>query len=248
MRELVAQIPDVDAFLALAPEELAAKILFLLRQRRQEMFTAGSLETELWGGFGGAPGPSYSTHRQGDVHLAFAEAWAWLEAQGLLVPAEGTNGTNGWRHLSRRARQMESAADFSDFKVARLIPKEILNSKIADPVWRAVMRGEYDVAVFLAMKAVEIAVRESSGLGDGLVGVKLMRSAFAPEAGPLTDTTAEGGERTARMELFAGAMGSFKNPHSHRDIDLTDPLEAIEAIYLANTLLRIVGGCRTRQA
>jgi hypothetical protein len=45
MRELVAQIPDVDAFLALAPEELAAKILFLLRQRK-EMFTAGSLETE----------------------------------------------------------------------------------------------------------------------------------------------------------------------------------------------------------
>jgi hypothetical protein len=27
MRELVAQIPDVDAFLALAPEELVAKIL-----------------------------------------------------------------------------------------------------------------------------------------------------------------------------------------------------------------------------
>jgi hypothetical protein len=100
MRELVAQIPDVDAFLALAPEELAAKILFLLRQRRQEMFTAGSLETELWGGFGGAPGPSYSTHRQGDVHLAFAEAWAWLEAQGLLVPAEGVQiklGGIGWK-------------------------------------------------------------------------------------------------------------------------------------------------------
>jgi hypothetical protein len=54
MRELVVQIPDVDAFLALAPEELAAKMLFLLRQRRQDMFTAGSLENELWGGFGGA--------------------------------------------------------------------------------------------------------------------------------------------------------------------------------------------------
>jgi len=206
MRELVVQIPDVDVFLALAPEELAAKMLFLLRQRRQDMFTAGNLETELWGGFGGAPGPSYATQRQGDIHLAFAEAWAWLEAQGLLVPAEGTNGTNGWRHLSRRARKMESAADFADFRIARLIPKEILNSRIADPVWRAVMRGEYDVAVFLGMKAVEVAVREASGLGDGLVGVKLMRSAFAPEAGPLTDTTAEGGERTARMELFAGAM------------------------------------------
>ena len=88
MRELVTQIPDVEAFLALAPEELAAKMLFLLRQRRQDMFTAGSLETELWGGIGGAPGASYPSLRQGDVHLAFAEAWAWLEAQGLLVPAE----------------------------------------------------------------------------------------------------------------------------------------------------------------
>jgi len=43
------------------------------------------------------------------------------------------------------------------------------------------MRVEYDIAVFLAMKAVEVAVRDSSGLGDGLVGVKLMRSAFAPD-------------------------------------------------------------------
>jgi uncharacterized protein (TIGR02391 family) len=248
MRELVTQIPDVEAFLALAPEELAVKMLFLLRQRRQDMFTAGSLENELWGGFGGAPGPSYPSQRQGDVHLAFAEAWAWLEAQGLLVPAEGTNGTNGWRHLSRRARQMESPADFADYRVARLIPREILNARIADPVWRAMMRGEYDVAVMLAMKAVEVAVREASGIGgDGLVGVKLMRAAFAPEGGPLTDPDAEGGERVARIELFAGAIGSFKNPHSHRDVDVSDPLEAIEAIYLANMLLRIVDGCRSRR-
>ncbi|MGH7173865.1 MAG: cupin domain-containing protein [Gemmataceae bacterium] len=70
---------------ALAPEELVARMLFLLRQRRQDMFPADSLETELWGGVGGAPVPSYPTQRQGDVHWAFAEAWAWLEAQGLIL-------------------------------------------------------------------------------------------------------------------------------------------------------------------
>jgi uncharacterized protein (TIGR02391 family) len=106
------------------------------------------------------------------------------------------------------------------------------------------MRGEYDVAVMLAMKAVEVAVREASGIGGD---VKLMRAAFAPEGGPLTDPDAEGGERVARMELFAGAIGSFKNPHSHRDVDVSDPAEAIEAIYLANMLLRIVDGCRSRR-
>lgn len=51
------------------------------------------------------------------------------------------------------------------------------------------------MAAFQAMKAVEVSVRAAAGLGDNLIGVKLMREAFAPEAGPLTDTSAEGGER-----------------------------------------------------
>ena len=102
------------------------------------------------------------------------------------------------------------------------------------------MRGEYDGAVFQAMKAVEVTVREASGLGDDLVGVKLMRPAFQPENGPLTDLKAEGGERVGRMELFAGAIASYKNPQSHRDVNLDDPLEALEISFLANHLLRIV--------
>jgi hypothetical protein len=72
------------------------------------------------------------------------------------------------------------------------------------------------------------------------LSVKLMCEAFAPDAGPLTDMNAEGGERVGRMELFAGAIASYKNPRSHRGVNLDNPSEAIEIILLANHPWHIV--------
>jgi uncharacterized protein (TIGR02391 family) len=249
MLEIAREIPDVTLLLSLVPEELGAKLLFAMRKRGEdpqykmmsgqgEMFIRHDLEGELWNT---RPNPPpYPPEEKARISLVFSEAWSWLEAQGLLVPAPDTNGQNGCRVLSRRARAMESQAEFANFKIARLLPKEILHPRIADRVWGSFMRGEYDGAVFQAMKAVEVAVREASGLGDDLVGVNLMRPAFRPENGPLTDLKAEGGEKVGRMELFAGAIASYKNPQSHRDVNLDDPLEALEIIFLANHLLRIV--------
>lgn len=177
-------------------------------------------------------------HRWKEVRLALAEAWAWLEAQGLLVPAEGTNGTNGWRIPSRRAQKFESEVDLKPYAFVRRLPKEALHPRIASTVWMAFMRGEYDVGVFQAMKAVEVAVREATGLSD--LGTHLMRKAFDPKTGPLSDMDADLGEREARSALFAGAIGSFKNPHSHRNVGLNDAAESVEIIMLANHLLRIV--------
>ena len=145
MLQLPQVIPDPDLLLALEPEELAAKLLFLLRQRGEPMFHPINLQGELWGDTTrGQAG--YPRQHEEEIDLALAEAWAWLHAQGLVVPAQGGSGQNGWRRLSRRARRMESEADFASFKIARLLPREILHPKIADPVWRAYMRGEFDVA------------------------------------------------------------------------------------------------------
>jgi hypothetical protein len=44
MQELVREIPDVDTLLALEPEELGAKLLFLIRKRKEKKFHPGNLK------------------------------------------------------------------------------------------------------------------------------------------------------------------------------------------------------------
>jgi uncharacterized protein (TIGR02391 family) len=166
------------------------------------------------------PKSAYPLTRKHEVGPAVAEAWDWLRTERLIRPAEGTNGLNGYCVLTRRGQSIKSEVNFAGVKAASLLPHEILHPTIADPVWRAFIRGDYDSAVFEAMRAVEVAVRAAApGLSASPSGVKLMRAAFG-SAGPLTDATTDTGEQVARMDLFAGAIGSVKNPQSHRKVNL----------------------------
>lgn len=239
MRELLDLIPDVDVLLRLEAEELGTTLLMIIRSRQPAngMVHRGNSLVEVFAGVGEQTG--YPLQRRSDIELAIAEAWNWLEVQGLLVPAPDTNGQNGYRVLSRRAQRLETADDVRRYSAGRHLPKETLHPSIRETVWGAFIRGEFDVAVFQAMKAVEVAVKNACP-DLSSIGVTLMRNAFAPNTGPLTDLDTSFPEQEARSALFAGAIGAYKNPQSHRDVDLEDPQEALEIVLLANHLLRII--------
>jgi uncharacterized protein (TIGR02391 family) len=183
----------------------------------------------------------YPASKHEEIREAIREAWFWLIGNALLLPSPQYHGGDVVV-LSRRGRRLAKEADPRRALSARRLPKEALHPKIREDVWQLFHRGKYDTAVLEAMKAVEVAVREAvAGQPcESLFGVKLMRAAFASDGGPLADTSSDPGERVARMEFFAGAIGSYKNPHSHRYVDLDDPDETAEIIMLANHLLRIV--------
>ena len=185
--------------------------------------------------------PEYGD-KQPQVSRRMLEAWNSVVMKGYLMhnPDQPHPDwfviTSAGEDLIKRFKQGAIPSD----TVTRMLPREALHPKISDKPWQDFMRGAFDTAAFQAMKAVEVSVRDAGSFGNNLVGVALMRQAFAPDTGPLTDTSVERGEQSARMDLFAGAIGSYKNPHSHRDVNLNDPMEAAEIILLANHLLRIV--------
>lgn len=98
------------------------------------------------------------------------------------------------------------------------------------------LRGDYDVAVFQAFKELEVAVRAAGKFDEELIGTKLMRKAFDPDAGPLRSEGLVWAEREAIAHLYAGAIGYCKNPQSHREVQLR-PTEAAQLIAFASYLL-----------
>ncbi|MFA6446277.1 MAG: TIGR02391 family protein, partial [Candidatus Paceibacterota bacterium] len=136
---------------------------------------------------------------------------------------------------------IENLDDFKKYDHIKLLPRNVLDERLAQKVWSTFIRGDFEIAILSAFKEVEVRIRSAAKLKVTDLGVNLARLAFNPEHGPLTDTTnPDGGERVSYMELFSGSIGAFKNPSSHRDVNYDDPVIATSLILYANTLLKII--------
>lgn len=238
MHTIGSLIPDVEVLLRLAPEELASTVLRLAAQRLQNGIIHASMFITDFQERVDMPCP-YPAHQRAAAMEAFSEAWNWLCVQGLLVP-QFESTVSGWLRLSRRAQQLLDETAFRTYAGSLEFPKALLHPTIRDEVWLDIVRGDPGTAVFKAFRAVEIAVRAAGNFPDSDVGMPLMRKAFDPKNGPLSDMTQPEGERESRAHLFAGAIGSFKNPVSHREVTIEDIRLAQEQAMLASHLLRIV--------
>jgi hypothetical protein len=89
MRDLIKTIPDVNALLALEPEELGAKLIFLIaRRERDGRFHPNSYQIELE--LAVPPDAHYPPAQVPQAQLAISEAFAWLELRRLLCRSRVT--------------------------------------------------------------------------------------------------------------------------------------------------------------
>lgn len=231
-------IDDPQVILGLAPEELAYQLLQVAQRNLQNGIVHRNVIISTESPVGQLQ--RLQRNQQQEIEVALIEALHWLEVNAFLLPAPGINGQNGFRMFGRRGRELLDRNRFDQFRRAASLPKAMLHPSIADRVWIALARGELSDAVFIAFRAVEEAVRAKGGFAETDIGVDLMRRAFNPDNGPLTNQQQNRPEREALSHLFAGAIGSYKNPHSHRTITINDSSEAQEMVLLASHLLRIV--------
>ena len=225
-------VPSAQDVLELQPEELAGVLMTHLNS------LPPSEQRELnRHNFGLHTGQEYPQDQREELSQALMEAWAWLECEGLLVPKVGAQGE--WVVISRRGQKLRTRDQVRFYRRANWLPRQLLHPKIAQiKVWASFLRGDYDTAVFQAFREVEVEVRKAAKCGDADIGVDLMWKAFR-EGGPLADATAHKAEQQALAHIFAGAIGSYKNPHSHRSVTI-ESTEAAEMLVLASHLLGIV--------
>jgi uncharacterized protein (TIGR02391 family) len=238
MPSIPEAFPDAKTLVALTPEDLGASVLELVHKGISQnpgrfqlgdfLFVLNSRDTAQWP----------QTMRD-QVRQALAEAFSWLENVGLIMEDPSQNSPTKWRVLTRRANELRTRQAIYDYRDAAMLPSGLIHPEILDKSQAAFMRGDHDIAVLAAFKAVEVAARQACRYQNGEIGVPLMRRAFNRDNGPLTDMTQEAGERQALQDLFAGAIGAAKNPASHRDVEMSK-IDAARLILFASYLMSIV--------
>ena len=114
-----------------------------------------------------------------------------------------------------------------------------LHSDILTRCWDLYLTERYDEAILNATKAVEVVVRTKANLPQSYVGVDVINTAFGVKKRLLLYSEIEA-EQEGMMSLLRGIIQVFKNPHSHRFVEVQSKAECLGVLLMCSNLLYVV--------
>lgn len=120
-----------------------------------------------------------------------------------------------------------------------LMPESYVHPVIIKKCFALLRNHEYESAVLQAFKAIEVSVREKIEAPLDCFGERLLKMAFNPDDGVLTNFERPKAERFAFLNYITGAFSFYRNASSHRNVDM-DFMSAFKRIVVASDLLTAV--------
>lgn len=140
------------------------------------------------------------------------EGWGWLRERGLIERDPDQSSAAAVFVTGRGHEVLARGLDWlrtTERLDVALVPDLEVEAR------PHLLRGDLDMAVFAAMRSVDISLRQVSGLTDHLVGTTLAQEALRP-GGPLHDPEMDRGEAVALMESLQGRSGPVQEPQPPR--------------------------------
>lgn len=249
MHEVMTAFPNVTALRAASPAELG---LVALR--------GFARMSGVPGGFAHATS-SYRPSRkdliaeilnglasmQQDAQVA-AEAVAWLVIHGLLAETYDTLNT-GWLFITRLGREVVKTNGATPGGVAiALRVMDLLPPEIRTKITPSLLAGDFDLAVIAACKAVEIRMRERTGLSSHDSGRRLAKKFFERVSSTSLQRTDRPGVLKDEEHLFEGIFGLYRDRAAHEAPHIDSAEYALEVVVAAAHLLRIVDAAELVEA
>ena len=120
-----------------------------------------------------------------------------------------------------------------------VMPESYVHPIIVEKCFSLLSKGEYESAVIQAFKAIETTTRAKIGAPNDMFGERLLKKAFNPDEGVLTNYKIPKAERFAFLNYITGAFSYYRNSSTHRDIEL-DFVSAFDRIAVASDLLKAI--------
>jgi uncharacterized protein (TIGR02391 family) len=182
-----------------------------------------------------------------EAKYRFYEAFHELFIDNLIMKDPYHEGSKQSYALTTKGVKIaESNLDIDEYSYR--LENFVINEELLKKCQDLFNGGEYETAVFSAYKLIEVRIREKAGLAPDDIGTKLISQAFKANEGKLRIPTCKtAAEEIGILNLFAGAIMTFKNPTSHRIVDYENPRIALQILVFSELLLNLIQIAENRE-